>query len=347
MLTVKTFKEDFPIRKNKKKIKVLICAGGGLFGYIITYLMSHLDFDLYSKVDVVSGSSIGGILTLAYSVNSDYKLINYLFEHGAAKIFDKRFLGGIIGPKYDNKELENFIENIVGDYKLSDINKICNKDLKLIVPTLDYTLTQPRIFTNIDLEYAKEYDYPLKKIGIATAAAPTYFPAVEYIWNEIEKNYEKMKELSIPSQIYYLTQQAMKFRTDKSVLIDSGVIENIPVITTYTTLKSRYGINVEDIDMFIIGTGDDCSHPMETAKDVTNWTAVDWLVKFIIPYVTESNELASVNFGAQMGFNSFEYYNPLTICGDMDDPNILPTLKKQCDTIVGEFKSEIQAFLER
>ena len=48
-----------------------------------------------------------------------------------------------------------------------------------------------------------------------------------------------------------------------------------------------------------------------------------------------------------MGFNSFEYYNPLTICGDMDDPNILPTLKKQCDTIVGEFKSEIQAFLER
>ena len=32
-------------------------------GYIITYLMSHLDFDLYSKVDVVSGSSIGGILT--------------------------------------------------------------------------------------------------------------------------------------------------------------------------------------------------------------------------------------------------------------------------------------------
>lgn len=347
MLTVKTFKEDFPVRKNKKKIKVLICAGGGLFGYIITYLMSHLDFDLYSKVDVVSGSSIGGILTLAYSVNSDYKWINYLFEQGAAKIFDKRFLGGVFGPKYDNKELENFIENIVGNYRLSDINKICNKDLKLIVPTLDYTLTQPRIFTNIDLEYTKEYDYPLKKIGIATAAAPTYFPAVEYIWNEIEKNYEKMKELSIPSQIYYLTQQAMKFRTDKSVLIDSGVIENIPVITTYTTLKSRYGINVEDIDMFIIGTGDDCSHPMETAKDVTNWTAVDWLVKFIIPYVTESNELASVNFGAQMGFNSFEYYNPLTTRGDMDDPNILPTLKKQCDTIVDEFKYEIQAFLER
>ena len=93
MLTVKTFKEDFPIIQNRKKVKVLICAGGGLFGYIITYLMSHLDFDLYSKVDVVSGSSIGGILTIAYSVNSDYKWINTLFERGANKIFKKRFLG--------------------------------------------------------------------------------------------------------------------------------------------------------------------------------------------------------------------------------------------------------------
>lgn len=49
MLTVKTFKEDFPIRKNKKKIKVLICAGGGLFGYVITYLMSHLNLIYIQK----------------------------------------------------------------------------------------------------------------------------------------------------------------------------------------------------------------------------------------------------------------------------------------------------------
>jgi patatin-like phospholipase/acyl hydrolase len=38
--------------------------------------MSHLDFDLYSKIDVAAGTSIGGIITLLYSVNSDYKFIN-------------------------------------------------------------------------------------------------------------------------------------------------------------------------------------------------------------------------------------------------------------------------------
>jgi patatin-like phospholipase/acyl hydrolase len=63
--------DEFPKYKGKK-VKVILNAGGGLFGYVITYLMSHLDFDLYSKIDVAAGSSIGGILTLLYSVNSDY-----------------------------------------------------------------------------------------------------------------------------------------------------------------------------------------------------------------------------------------------------------------------------------
>ncbi len=346
MLTVKSTKEDFP-KYTGKKLKVLLCAGGGLFGYIITRLMSSLDFDLYSKIDVCAGTSIGGILTIAYAINPDYKWIDTLFENGAPKIFNKRLMGGLIGPKYDNVELESFIEKIVGDYKLSDINKINGHDLKLIVPTLDFTLTQPRIFSNIGLDEHIEFDYMLRKIAIATAAAPTYFPAVEYIWNEIEKDFSKMKKLSIPAQIYYMTQQAMKIKTGKSVLLDGGVIENIPVITTYTTLKTRLGVNIEDIDMFIIGTGDDLTFPEYSAEDVTNWTAIDWLTKFIIPYVTESNELTSINFGAQMGFNSYTYYNPLKISGSMDDVSILPTLKKQCDKIFDDFNENIQNFLNK
>ena len=96
MFTIKT---DIGQYKNKvdgnKKYKVLLNAGSGCFGYIITYLMSHLDEDIYKKVDVAAGTSIGGILTLLYVVNSDYKWINYLFERGCPKIFKKRCLGGL------------------------------------------------------------------------------------------------------------------------------------------------------------------------------------------------------------------------------------------------------------
>lgn len=182
MFTLKTditqFKKS-PLKKNKK-YKVLLNAGGGAFGYIITYLMSHLENDIYKDIDVAAGTSIGGILTLLYSVCPDYKWINSLFERGCSKIFRKRLMGGISGPYYDNKELGEFISHVVGDYKLSDINKVNDKNLHVIVPTLDFTLTQPRVFDNINLDLNMDMD--LKTIALATAAAPTYFPAIEYIW---------------------------------------------------------------------------------------------------------------------------------------------------------------------
>jgi hypothetical protein len=35
------------------------------------------------------------------------------------------------------------------------------------------------------------------------------------------------------------------------------------------------------------------------------------------------------------------------VTGSMDDPKILPTLKKQCDGVVEEFKQEISEFINK
>jgi patatin-like phospholipase/acyl hydrolase len=98
MFTIKTDVSKFKTLSNPggKKFKVLLNAGGGAFGYVITYLMSHLDEDIYKKIDIAGGTSIGGILTLLYSINPDYKFINKLFENGVEEIFSKRCLGGIV-----------------------------------------------------------------------------------------------------------------------------------------------------------------------------------------------------------------------------------------------------------
>lgn len=94
MFTIKTDINQFKTNSNPgKKYKVLLNAGGGAFGYVITYLMSQLKEDIYQKIDVAAGTSIGGILTLLYSVNSDYRFINHMFENGCDKIFNKRLLG--------------------------------------------------------------------------------------------------------------------------------------------------------------------------------------------------------------------------------------------------------------
>lgn len=76
MFTVKTSIDQFSKNNSDKKYKVLLNAGGGCFGYIITKFMSSLDEDIYKKIDVVAGTSIGGILSLIYSIDKDYKEVN-------------------------------------------------------------------------------------------------------------------------------------------------------------------------------------------------------------------------------------------------------------------------------
>lgn len=167
-----------------------------------------------------------------------------------------------VGPYYNNTELSDFINNVVGNYKLSDINKVNEKTLHTIIPTLDYTLVQPRVFDNINLD--PKMDMDLLTIALATSAAPTYFPVLDYFWKLDENNLEDMLNRPVNEQIYMLTQQAISHQekqkaklldcvaSRKSVLFDGGVLENIPVVTTYTTLRSKLGIEAKDIDMFII-----------------------------------------------------------------------------------------------
>ena len=99
--------------------------------------------------------------------------------------------------------------------------------------------------------------------------------------------------------------------------------------------------------MFIIGTGNDVGIKNFTVKDIEKWSYLDWLTKFLVPYVTCSNELTSVYWGAQMGFHSFCYYNPIKVKGAMDDPKIVTKLDIDTEEYVDDFKKEIDEFLNK
>jgi patatin-like phospholipase/acyl hydrolase len=311
--------------------------------------MSYLDFDLYSKVDVVAGSSIGGILTLAYCCNSDYKWINRMFEEGGPEIFDHiNPLYLINSPKYDNENLKKFLKKIYGDMKLSDLKSLSDNDLKTIITTMDFTLSQPRIFDNINIK--PEQDISLVDLGLFTSAAPTYFNAHNYPWKMMDYDVDNVpineKILVMAARQQEIIAHNKDFNRN-SIIFDGGVLENIPVVSTYTTLKNELGVNPEDIDMFVIGTGNFTDFCNYDANDVNNWSIADIALKLIIPYVTCSNEQMSVFWGSQMGFNSFTYFNPINVRGDMDDASILPGLKIKCERYKEQFLKEINKFLER
>ena len=65
-----------------RKKKVLIIAGGGVYGMIPIAFLKHLGIvDIRDYVDIISGTSIGGIISLylaqGKSINS-YMIIVYL-----------------------------------------------------------------------------------------------------------------------------------------------------------------------------------------------------------------------------------------------------------------------------
>lgn len=214
---------------------------------------------------------------------------------------------------------------------------------------MDFTLTQPRIFENINLK--EEQNISLVDLGMFTSAAPTYFDAFDFNW-KLYQNYDPNKVplnekiLLLSAEEHDLIQQN-KNRRRASTLVDGGVLENIPVISTYTTLHNELGVEPKDIDMFVIGTGNFVNKKDYTAKDISKWNILDYCLKMIVPYVTSSNEQMSVFWGSQMGFNSFTYFNPVNGSGDMDDAKILPGLKEQCEKYKDEFLEEINNFLKK
>lgn len=339
MFSISSNRDDFP-KSTHKKMKVIINQGGGIFGYIITNFMSFLDFDLYKKIDVVAGTSIGGILSLVYCINPNYKWLNKLFKLASQRIFKNR--KGLLfnSCRYEDSNLKKFLMEVFKDKKLSDI-----KDNYALITTTDYTLALPRIFENINIK--KEDDISLVDLGLFTSAAPTFFPAKIFNWNDgSTANTLNEKILAMKAfEIDKIEKDPGAFHS--SVIMDGGVLENIPIISTYTTLHSELGVQPEDLDIFIFGAGDVEKERNARIDEVNNWSVLDTLKNLIIPYVTDSNEMTSLYWGLQMGFNSFTYFNPVKIHGGMDNLGIMPSIEEQCNKHKDEFLKEINSFLNK
>ena len=174
MFSISSGRGDFP-SPTGKRMKVIINQGGGVFGYIITNFMSYLDFDLYGKVDVVAGTSVGGILALAYCFSQDYAGLNRLFRAASRRVFSDRRLLLFSSCRYGDRDLRAFLQELFGDRRLSDV-----RGVYALVTATDYTLKMPRVFDNISL--TEEDDISLVDLGLYTSAAPTFFPARRHIW---------------------------------------------------------------------------------------------------------------------------------------------------------------------
>ena len=292
-----------------KRIKLLICQGGGCRGIIsIRFLLEVQDFLYNNPITHYSGTSIGGINILYLARGKSVENLYEDFKEAAPKIFKPRLIKKIFplwrGGRYPSKNIERFLQECIPG-KMRDLKK------KVVVPCINFKLETPRIFHN--LKGSCDMNYDIWKVGRATSAAPYYFNPYS-----------------------------------QDIFIDGGLLENLPLMTSITKIKSSEGIRFENMDIFIIGTGGSAVDKNNTLKDVSEYYPWEWGTKLLLPFTTKSNEIASEHWGKELGFHFFRYFNPVICEGALDDPDLVTSgyLESCCDSYLGLFREEFKAFLD-
>jgi patatin-like phospholipase/acyl hydrolase len=171
--------------------RILSIDGGGIRGIISTILLQRLSKEpslsgWLEKVDLLAGTSTGGLLALGIAKPLDLQIIRNLYETQGKSIFydcwlrDLRDLWGVIGAKYDITNLEKELKTILGATTLSQLSKrvlITAFDLDGVNAQGQRTW-KPKLFHNFPGP-GSDGNQLAYKVGVYTAAAPTYFPSVD------------------------------------------------------------------------------------------------------------------------------------------------------------------------
>jgi predicted acylesterase/phospholipase RssA len=161
-----------------ERFQILALSGGGFRGLYTAKILADFEQELGGSIgrhfDLIAGTSIGGILALAVSMEIPAQRIVDLFVKHGADIFKRRWsLGGYVRAPYSAKPLQRLLTEpeLFGE-KLLGFGKH-----PVIVPAINYSSGKPVIFKSPHHEtFKRDHTYRLVDIALATSAAPAYFP---------------------------------------------------------------------------------------------------------------------------------------------------------------------------
>lgn len=157
------------------------------------------------SVDLISGTSTGGLLALALANGLPPEDIRTLYETRARAIFDDSWLddlldvGKIAGADYDNRSLGRELRRVFGTTTLGQLHR------RVLIPAFDLDneasdpgerTWKPKLFHNFPGSDS-DGDMLAWKVALYTSAAPTYFPSADgYIDGGVYANNPSMCALA-------------------------------------------------------------------------------------------------------------------------------------------------------
>ena len=202
------------------KYRVLSIDGGGIRGLITTVMMQRLEAapgldGFLDKVDLIAGTSTGGLLALGIARGLPLDEIRDLYLNEGNEIFDDSWiddlldLGKLRGADYKTKNMSRVFKEVLGENTtLGDLDKhvlITAFDLDNEDPNNEKRSWKPKLFHNLQGPGSDRQELAYK-VGLYTAAAPTYFPSVDgYIDGGVYANNPSMCALAQTQDDKYFT----------------------------------------------------------------------------------------------------------------------------------------------
>jgi patatin-like phospholipase/acyl hydrolase len=294
-----------PDQKPTDRFRILCVDGGGIRGLIPALVVAEIERRLQEGAGsqahasdyfhMFAGTSTGGLVALSLTVpDPDHpqrpavsadQLARFYTEDGPdifrRSLFHKlRTLWGWLGPKYTLGPLETAIENRLGT------TRIQNALRELIVTSYDMTNREPYFFKRWRARELPESDRnrPLADAGLATSAAPTYFPSHEL---------------------------------DGRALVDGGVFAANPVIVAIVEALKRFGDDphhLDQDDLLVVSLGTGLHEDGYRQDQVRRWGKLGW----VLPHGGEPPVLGATLGGAADGADHWAH----TLLNHPDDPHI-------------------------
>src|SRR5712691_3881147 len=167
-----------------RPFRILSLDGGGVKGAFAASALATFEQTTGRRIvehfDLLTGTSTGGIIAIGLAMGATAETICRFYETDGPKIFPKRdgiqkWLGQIrdvFWPRFSNESLRAAIQGVVGDRPLKEAKT------RLVIPTYDVNTGKVYLFkTPHHPGYSHHADLLAVDVALATAAAPTYFPA--------------------------------------------------------------------------------------------------------------------------------------------------------------------------
>lgn len=215
-----------------RPFKILSIDGGGICGILPASVLAELERrflggqSISNHFDMIAGTSTGGIIALALGIGMSAAEIRDVYIERGGLIFPKgrwftkplRAARRLVRYSYDAKILESELSRIFHARVLGECKS------RLCIPSFEGRHGEPWIYkTPHHPDYTMDQHEKIVRVGLATAAAPTYFQAL---------------------------------KNDGYVMVDGGLWANNPVMNAVVDALTCFDIERRQIHVLSLGCGE-------------------------------------------------------------------------------------------